>query len=610
VAPRRLTPARPERARIDPAPPTGGVASAWVGLATFALLFPTLARTPQSGDGAEIVTVALRGGVLHPTGFPLQAWIDRALVLFPGIPPALAIAAFGLMAHAGAAALIADTLRRLGVTSAPRVLATAAFALFPSLWTLAVEPEVFALAHLALAAALWAALREGGGPSPHGARTGVALGLLGAAAAAQHPVALAGVPALATAAWRGTEQRAARVGAFAATLGLGALVAYASLPLLRTASPWPDWGRLATARDVVGHALRFDYGSFSLSAAQDVATRSALGLWLREIAAWWNVGLALVALGAWTLATRPALRAARAPLVILILAGLAILWRGRLPEQSYSDAYLEKLQGPATLAAALLLGLGAQRLTERLGPGRRRALDLIAVAAILTWLALGWPRADASHDRTLDLYARGVGQELPAGAMYVTEGEVEAFLGVPTPEGMRFPISAPMTPLEWYARATAPRLEPRVLQGAPLDDWDQFLVAGLQRSLSIASTSPGIVTTPFGVPELRGLLYVARAGSRDELTDSTIAAAVKLAPLAAELPALRPGTRPFSRFYVRRFARAYAGAAEALRRRGSRVLAAEADSIAASLDRGRDARVRRQRLAGFVTRARAAGFDR
>ena len=156
-------PARPERARIDPAPPTGGIASAWVGLATVAVLFPTLARTPQSGDGAEIVTVALRGGVLHPTGFPLQAWIDRALVAIPGIPPALAIAAFGLMAHAAAAALIADALRRLGVASAPRVLAAAAFVLFPSLWTLAVEPEVFALAHLCLAVALWATVPFRGG---------------------------------------------------------------------------------------------------------------------------------------------------------------------------------------------------------------------------------------------------------------------------------------------------------------------------------------------------------------------------------------------------------------------------------------------------------------
>jgi len=406
-------------------PATGGLASAWIALATLVVLSPTLARTPQSGDGAEIVTAALRGGVLHPTGFPLQAWIDRALVLVPGVSPALAIAAFGLLAHAAAAGLIADTLRRLGVVSAGRALGAAAFVLFPPLWTLAVEPEVFALAHLALAAAIWAAVRVGAGR----ARDGVALGLLGAAAAAQHPVALAGVPALAIAAWHGRERRPVRLGAFVATLVVGTIASYATLPLLRTASPWPDWGQLASARDVVAHALRVDYGSFSLSASQEVATRSALALWIRELASWWNAGLLLVVLGAWMLATRRELRAARAPLAILLIAGLAILWRGRLPEQSYSDAYLEKLQGPATIAAALLLGLGAQRLADWMGARRSRALDVAAIAAIVAWLVLGWPRADASHDRTLELYARGVGQELPEGTVYVTEGEVEAFLG-------------------------------------------------------------------------------------------------------------------------------------------------------------------------------------
>jgi hypothetical protein len=599
--------AAPTRA-AELTPAAGGIASRWIGVATLALLFPTLARTPQSGDGAEIVTVALRGGVLHPTGFPLQAWIDRLLVLAPGMTPSLAIAAFGLLAHAAAAGLIADALRRLGVASAGRVLGATAFALFPSLWTLAVEPEVFALAHLALAATMWTAVRFGLEPAPRGARFGMALGLLGAAAAAQHPVALAGVPALAIASWRGREGRAARVGVFVATLALGAVAAYASLPLLRTSSPWPDWGRLASARDVLAHAMRVDYGSFSLSAAQDVATRSGLALWIREVATWWNVGLVLVAIGAWALLTRRELRPARSPLSTLLLAGLVILWRGRLPEQTYSDAYLEKLQGPAMLAAALLLGLGAQRLAQWMGPRRQRALDVAVVAAIAAWLVLGWPRADASHDGTLELYARGIGQELPHGAVYVTEGEVEAFLGVPSATGVRFPLSATMTPLDWYSRETAPRLEPRMLNGARLEDWDQFLVGCFKQGLSVASASPGIVTTPFGVPELRGLIYVASAGARAELTDTTITAAVRLAPLAAELPLLRPGTRPFSHFYVRRFARAFAGAAEALRRRGASELAAEADSIASSLDRGRDVRDRRRRLDQFVARARGAGF--
>ena len=104
------------------APPTVGVRSGpprsvWIGLVTLVLLAPTAARSPQTGDGAEIVATALRGGVLHPPGFPLQAWIDRALVRAPGLEPAHGLSLFGLVCHAAAAGAIAEILWWLGVTA-------------------------------------------------------------------------------------------------------------------------------------------------------------------------------------------------------------------------------------------------------------------------------------------------------------------------------------------------------------------------------------------------------------------------------------------------------------------------------------------------------------
>src|SRR5207248_1804010 len=102
---------------------------------------------PQSGDGAELVRVALQGGVLHPPGFPLQAWLDRVLVALPGLRdrPALAIAALGLLAHAATAGLVVATLGELGAAATGALAGAAAFALFPTVWRLAVEPEVFAV---------------------------------------------------------------------------------------------------------------------------------------------------------------------------------------------------------------------------------------------------------------------------------------------------------------------------------------------------------------------------------------------------------------------------------------------------------------------------------
>jgi hypothetical protein len=202
-----------------------------------------------------------------------------------------------------------------------------------------------------------------------------------------------------------------------------------------------------------------------------------------------------------------------------------------------------------------------------------------------------------------------VGLELPADAAYVTEGEVESFLGAPTPQGRRYPISNPMAPLDWYAQRVAPRLEPRVIgKEVSIEDWDRFLQACFGRGLALASTSRDLIATTVGVPELRGLVYVARAGNREELTVASVVAAVRLAPLAAELPALRPGSHEFSRFYVRRFARAYAGAAAALARLGAAQAANRANEVAMALDRGDDPAGRRRLIEAFVAEARGMGF--
>src|SRR5262249_7936965 len=146
-------------------------------------------------------------------------------------------------------------------------------------------------------------------------------------------------------------------------------------------------------------------------------------------------------------------------------------------------------------------------------------------------------------------------------------------------------------------REVAPRLEPRVLAGSSVtvEDWSGFVAACLSRGLTIAATSPSLMSAPGSTPELRGLLYVARPSATQELTEMTIAPAAGLSPFTKALPALKPGGHEFSRFYQRRFARAYAGAAEALRRGGAASLAARADSVADAINRG-DPRVERARL--------------
>ncbi len=583
-----------------------------IGAAVFALLLPTLARSPQSGDGAELVAIALRGGVPHPPGFPLQAWLDRVLAHLPGLEPALAIAALGLLAHAVTAALLAETLRRLGVRAAGRVLASFAYACFPPLWALAVQPEVFALAHLLVAAALLAAVRLGAVQRPS-ARATAGLGLIGSLGLAQHPVFLAALPAIAAGAWtclRSPASRFVRAALLATSLVLPGVALYLSLPALRSGSPWPDWGALRSAGDVVHHALRADYGTYALSAETGAAASWALPIWLGDLARVWNVGLLLVALGAFTLMRRRELRPALFPVLGTLAAGAAILVAGRLPEQSYSREVLEHLQGPATFAAAVLLGIGCESLCDQLrGPRARRALDALVVLAAAAWLLAGWAEADASHDRTLDLYARGIALELPRDAAFVTMSDIEVFLGAHGPEGTRYPISAAAFPLEWYRREVIPRLDPMLAGGGSRGGWGDMMRSCLARGRPAASSSDALIATPLAVPELRGLIFLARPGATTDLTRESVAAALRLVPLAERLPDLPSRGHAFTRFYSRRFGRAYAGAAEALRREGQAATAARAEAVAQAILGSAGRADRNRLLAEFASACRDSGIE-
>jgi hypothetical protein len=125
----------------------------------------------------------------------------------------------------------------------------------------------------------------------------------------------------------------------------------------------------------------------------------------------------------------------------------------------------------------------------------------------------------------------------------------------------------------------------------------------------VAGSSDELLATPLAVPELRGLIFLARPGVTVDLTRESVAAALRLAPLAEQLPVLPARGHLFSRFYARRFARAYAGAAEALRRGGSGALATRAAAVAEAINQGASTAERRRRLGDLVNACRVAGIE-
>ena len=168
-----------------------------------AVLFPTLASSPQSGDGAEQVMVAVHGGILHPPGFPVQAWINRLFALLPVGNVAYRLSIVSWLAQFGAIVLLAETLRILGCSLLSRVVAASCFAFFPAIWYLAVQPEVLSGANFFIAMVIfYCVLTLQTKPFAGSAlRQILGLGLISGLAASQHLTTAVTAPAIVSSAY-------------------------------------------------------------------------------------------------------------------------------------------------------------------------------------------------------------------------------------------------------------------------------------------------------------------------------------------------------------------------------------------------------------------------
>lgn len=139
---------------------------------TFLLYWLTMPRdlTWQSfsGDGGELITVAVTLGVPHPPGYPTYVLLGKLISFLPVEPVAYRFHLLSALCVAGAASLVTATTlklrpdedasdnRSLLLASVPGLL----FAFSTLVWQQAVVAEVYALNLLLVAAFLWALLGE------------------------------------------------------------------------------------------------------------------------------------------------------------------------------------------------------------------------------------------------------------------------------------------------------------------------------------------------------------------------------------------------------------------------------------------------------------------
>jgi hypothetical protein len=565
--------ARDDEPRV-PALLDGPALSVLVGVSFALLSLPLLATTALCGDGAEVVRTAMFGGVRHPSGFPLQAWLDRIVVLLPFGAPATRLALLGALAHAAATGFVADALRTLGARPSARVLGAIFFGAFPSVWHLAVQPEEFALGHLFFAALWWQALRLMRGGRAATDASAAMLGLVVGLAATTHPITAIAFPAFLASLAVVMRERSGRARRFLlAALPFVAVVVPLDMSLLLLRGPhtpaWPDWGRLETAGDVVRHVLRLEYGGASLaSSTSGESTTTALAAVVACTPLAHAVAASLALLGVVGLARAPRTRATVVAVGSGLVVGALFLALAKLGGDGEAvRATLVRLAAPLALPVGLVVGLGL----DVVGAAARRAaaiVDVLAVSGAVALVVTVMPDVDASRDRVVDVASRAIGQALPADALYVSYNDEELFAGARVGGGERMPIGAGLLGVAWYTEGTLPLVEPRLRPRSPAPaGMDSLVRAALDAGLTVAATDDVSLKRVAGSVEYRGVLALARRDGGPALSPATADAALALCPLVEELEA--SGRPRQSAFLWSALARAYDAAASWLEAEGS-----------------------------------------
>jgi hypothetical protein len=478
-------------------------------------LLPTISPFAQSGDGYELVVTALKGGVLHPPGFPLQAWIDKLFISLPFRNPEFRISLVSYFSHVATVYFIADGLRRLKCGLPAQLLGGLAFGLFISMWVIGVAPEVFALTHLTISLLTWfmvrLVLKEKGQTVSIGDAIGV--GVLFGLALSQHLIsstsAVGFLSALAFLYRRNRKFTAPAVSVF--TTLLVASMFYASLPLFATADLTPDWGDLSSPAKVLDHAVRAEYGIGRLSAVAGARTFHGSVVLIKMLMEQWHLALILLAAGIIEITRSIRFNSYVKAILLgqLALGGLLLLRAQMQDEQLISEYILMRFQGPFLIAAAVFLGLGFQVLVSGAEEPPSRKVQLgMAAGFIILLFGMNFGSAKPPSQDVLGRFMDAVKLSLPKEAVYVTTSDVESFWGLSSERGIRFPIEAGMFTAGWYNKDILPRVEPRIDwsgQGRPT--METVVKGAGDQGLKVASTNPYLLKD-FGALEIQGVVYV------------------------------------------------------------------------------------------------------
>lgn len=497
----------------------------------------SLARYPQNPDGAELVMAALQGGVLHPPGFPVQAWLDKLIINLPLETPAKAISILSLAAYCLAIWILLLITHRLEYSFIASLFAAISFALYPSVWEMAVQPEKYALClmfqSLVILQSLILIQKKDGTPKPSSL---VIYGITFGTAIGQHialsivlPFVIAVITVTSSSSnWR-TKRSPLVIIVSSATISTA--LWYLSLLLLTKPSAWPDWGKLTSVDDVARHFLRRDLPHF-MGGLQQTSDGTVSGLQFFIDLLWrhYHVLIFIAPFGfyyLWKSRQKP-IRIFTICLFFSMLLTMFALSKAKLDtDLLVAQSYLERYSVFAVFSIALFLG-GALNYWVN-GSVKIKAVALLFVIGFaIANIVYHYERIDCSQDEVLKIYREALGATLPTEALYVYGNDLEVFYGASSAQAVRFPLVGGYA---WYNLKVIPLLEKRfaIAPGiTTVPSLDELIEVAYKSGLPIYTTTPNALTRFRHMVEGRGLFFVIQSGIENATSFESIRAATKL----------------------------------------------------------------------------------
>ncbi len=384
-------------------------------------LAPDITWAHDGGDGGDLITAVVTGGIPHPPGYPTYLLLATPWARLPLGNPAWRLNLFSALAVAGAAGLTALAVARMAELAghSPHVAAAAgigaglALAFSPVLWSQAVITEVYALGALFAALLMFLAGATTRGATARdcpyrAAGWGAAMGL---ALGAQPTLILAGLlaPLVLGRRWKGWAW---------AGLGLAAgLLVFLVLPIRVLGGSPVNWGDASTLNGfwwLVSAQLYHGY-AFALPLS---SLGARLAAWASLVVRQFTpVGALFAAWGLWQLFK---FQRGQAFAMLAMFAGWSVFAIG----YNTTDSYVYIV--PALVLGAVWLGVG---LAEMLGRARwHLALQVVVALALpLAELLLGWSAVDVHTDRVAVTFGQTVLEQAPPHAILVTARDAHTF---------------------------------------------------------------------------------------------------------------------------------------------------------------------------------------